>query len=103
MSSIDKQSDRQEQKILEKLASTETKQLLLTLFHNNPGLIDKIEGIALRIGRTQTDIEADISDLVELGVLIRKKYGEFEVLFFNQSKDHEIQQVIANHLLRRSA
>ena len=99
---IDTQSDSREQKLLEKLVSTETKQLLLMMFHDNPGLIDKMEGIALRIGRTKTDIEADIDDLVELGVLVRKKYGEFEVLFFNQAKDHEVQQAIADNLLRRN-
>jgi hypothetical protein len=100
--SIDSQSDRHRQELLEKLVSTETKQLLLTLFHNNPGLIDKIDGVALRIGRTRSDIEGDIADLVELGVLVRKKYGEFDVLLFNQAKDYEIQNAISDHLLRRS-
>jgi hypothetical protein len=84
---------------VEKLVSTEAKQLLLTLFHNNPGLIDKVEGVALRIGRTAPEIEADISDLVELGVLVRRKYGEFDVLLFDPARDDEIQQAIAARLL----
>jgi len=99
----DAQSDDQEDKLFEKLLSTENKQLLLSLFHSNPGIIDKIEGIALRIGRTQTDIEADLRDLVELGVLVRKKYGEFEVLFFNPAKDHDIQSAISKYVSRRGA
>jgi predicted transcriptional regulator len=86
---------------MEKLISSEAKVLVLTLFHNNPGLIDNIEGVALRIGRSTAEIESSIRDLVELGVLVRKRAGKNEIISFDQTRDDEIQRAIANQLLRR--
>jgi hypothetical protein len=89
-----------ESRLIEKLVSSEVKMDLLVLFHNNPGLIDKTEAVARRIGRTAPQIEAGLKDLTELGVLRRKKFGNSEIIFFDQAKDNEIQQLISNRLLR---
>ncbi len=88
---------------MEKLYSSDAKAELLMLFHDNPGLIDRIEGVARRIGRTASEIEADVKDLIDLGVLVKKKIGRSEVVYFDGKKENEIQEVFSNKLKRGEA
>jgi hypothetical protein len=80
------------------LFSTEVKGDLLVLFHKNPGLVDTYEGVARRIGRIAKSIEADVRDLITLGILKVRQIGGREVLFFDRSKDRETQETIVNQL-----
>ncbi len=86
-----------------KLLSSDTKADLLALFHANPGLIDRVDGVARRIGRTAEEIEADVKDLIDLGVLMKKKIGRSEVVYFDGKRDNEIQAIISNQLKRGEA
>jgi predicted transcriptional regulator len=88
--------------IYSKLLSSDTKADLLILFHNNPGLTDTIEGVARRIGRTASEIEADVKDLVDLGVLVKQRFGKLDVLSFDTNRDNQIQEIISNQLKRRA-
>ena len=87
-----------ENRLFEMLISTEVKGDLLVLFHKNPGLIDTHEGVARRIGRIAKSIEADVRDLVTLGILKVRQIGGREVLLFDRSKDRETQETIVNQL-----
>jgi len=80
------------------LLSSEVRGELLVLFHRNSGLVDTIDGVARRIGRTGLAIENDVRDLVNLGVLKTKKIGTSEVLLLDRARDREILQAIANHV-----
>jgi predicted transcriptional regulator len=88
-------------KVLDKLLSSDVKLCILELFHNNPGLLDRLEGVALRIGRSTSEIEKDAKDLLEIGILQRKKIGSSEVICFNVKRDGEIQELISNQILKR--
>ena len=88
--------------IYSKLLSSDTKADLLILFHNNPGLTDTIEGVARRIGRTASEIEADVKDLVDLGLLAKERLGKLDVVSFDTNKDKQIQEIISNQIKRRS-
>ncbi len=70
----------------------------MVLFHKNPGLIDSSEGVARRIGRIAKSIEADVRDLVKLGVLKTRQVGSREVIFLDRSKDKETQETIVGYL-----
>ncbi len=85
-------------KVLGRLLSSEVKGDLLVLFHKNPGLIDSYDGIARRIGRTSKEIETEVADLLDLGILKRKAIGKSEVIFLDHSKDREVQGTIANYI-----
>ena len=87
-----------ENRLFEMLFSTEVKGDLLVLFHKNPGLIDTYEGVARRIGRIAKSIEADVRDLIALGILKVQQIGGREAIFFDRSKDWETQETIVNHL-----
>lgn len=88
----------EESTILDKLLTTEVKGDLLALFHKNPGLIDTQDGVARRIGRKPVSIEADVKDLVDMGVLKTLKIGRHVVILLDRKKDRDIQAAIANHL-----
>lgn len=63
----------------------------MTLFHNNPGPVDTVRGVARRIGRNETEIEPGVSDLRELGILQSKTLGRLKGISFDRAKDREIQ------------
>jgi len=89
---------REGAKRLFRLFSTQTKGDLLILFHLNPGLIDTIDAVARRIGRTAKEIDEDVRDLVTIGILRTRKIGSYEVITFDKSKDNEAQESIVSHL-----
>lgn len=88
----------EEEKTIERLLSSDAKAELLTLFHRNPGLIDTIDGVARRIGRRPAAIEKDIADLVELGILKKKRISSSEAIFFDRTRDKEVQEIISNYI-----
>lgn len=79
--------------LLQRLLSSEVKTELLTLFHGNPGLVDTTSGVAIRIGRTGSEIADDVKDFVELGLLSRRSLGraKIEVVQLDRSRDRAIQ------------
>jgi KaiC/GvpD/RAD55 family RecA-like ATPase len=80
-------------KLFERLLDTDVKADLLTLFHNNAHLQDTPEGLAKKIGRNATEVQHELEDLVELGIL-RKS----EVYAFGTDRDREIQDAISKQL-----
>ena len=88
--------------IYSKLLSSDTKVDLLALFHNNPGLIDSSEGVARRIGRTASEIEPDVKDLIDLGLLVKERFGKLDIVSLDTNKDKQIQEIISNQLKRRA-
>jgi hypothetical protein len=84
--------------ILSTLLGSEIRGDLLVLFHRNPGLIDTVDGVARRIGRTATAVENDARELVSLGILKLKNIGSFKVILLDREKDRELLESVANHL-----
>lgn len=84
--------------LIRRLLASEIKGDLLVLFHKNPGLIDTIDGIALRIGRKGKSIDNDVKDLVDIGLLRSKRIGGFEVINLDPKRDEEIQGIVADYL-----
>lgn len=80
-------------KLFERLLDTDVKADLLTLFHNNAGLQETPEGLAKKIGRNATEVQRELEDLVQLGIL-RKT----EVYSFGTERDREIQDAISKQL-----
>jgi KaiC/GvpD/RAD55 family RecA-like ATPase len=80
-------------KLFERLLDTDVKADLLTLFHNNAGLQDTPEGLAKKIGRSATEVQRELEDLVQLGILKKA-----EVYSFGTERDREIQDAISKQL-----
>ena len=84
--------------ILSTLLGSEVRGDLLVLFHRNPGLIDTVDGVARRIGKTTVAVISEVRELLVLGVLKQKRIGASEVLFLDRAKDRELLESVANHL-----
>ncbi len=84
-----------------RLLSSEVKGDLLVLFRRNPGLIDSSEGVASRIGRRANEIEPDLADLTEIGILDRIKIGRLNAYRLNIKRDIEVQKLVAMNLTKR--
>ena len=80
------------------MLSSEVKGDLLVLFHKNPGLMDSLDGVARRIGRVGTAIQADVRDMVNLRVLGTRQVGGREVIFLDRSGDKAAQDTIIEYL-----
>jgi len=86
--------------VLDKLLSSDVKLSILTLFHDNPGLMDRLEGVALKMGRSASEVEKDVKDLLDIGILQRKTVGRSDVICLDFKRDREIQELISNRTLR---
>ena len=80
------------------MIGSETKAELLMLFHENPDSTDTIDAIAKRLKRTSKELDRDVSDLVELGLL-----KEIRTISFNKARDQELQREISKRLTSPSA
>ena len=81
-------------KLFERLLDTDVKADLLTLFHNNANLSDTVDGLARRIGRNAEEVQRELEDLTELGILRRA-----QVYSFALERDREIQDAISKQLV----
>jgi predicted transcriptional regulator len=84
--------------ILNRLLSSKAKGELLMLFHRNPGLVDNIDGIAMRMGRRSGSIRHDLEDLVDMGVLRTIQVGSSRVICLDRKKDKEMLLSVTDHL-----
>jgi len=80
-------------KLFERLLDTDVKADLLTLFHNQGNLQDTPDGLARRIGRSAAEVQRELEDLVELGIL-----KKVEMYSFGTERDKEIQDAISKQL-----
>jgi len=80
------------------LLATEIKGDLLVLFRKNPGIVDTVEAVARRVGRTPDSIRVDLNDLVDLGILRTRRIGEYNVISLDHARDVEIQGIVEKYL-----
>lgn len=84
--------------LLERLLGSESKGELLMLFHKNPGIVDSIDGVARRIGRSSTQIEGDVKDFIEIGLFKTANAGKITLISFNRSRDEQVQASITKYI-----
>ena len=80
-------------KLFERLLDTDLKADLLTLFHNNPNMSETADGLARKIGRSTSEVQRELEDLSELGIL-----KKVEMYSFGLDRDREIQDAISKQL-----
>jgi hypothetical protein len=86
------------EEMLSKMLSSKVKGELLVLFHKNPGLIDSDEGVARRIGRSAESCEADLNDLISIGILTTRTIGKSRFICLDKEKDAETQSLVGDYL-----
>ena len=80
-----------EGKLLSGLLATETKAELLGPFHRNPGLVDTVDAIARRIGRTGPQNSRRRESLRGARALRARKVGTLKAMMLSHQRDREIQ------------
>jgi predicted transcriptional regulator len=88
----------EESRLFEKLLSSDAKADLLVLFNENPSLTDKTDGIARRIGRESSQIDYDLKDLIDIGLLAKKGEGNAEVIRYDPKRAAEIRELISSQI-----
>lgn len=83
---------------LRKLLDSDSKAELLTFFHGNPKTADSLEGLAERLGRRPTELERDLRDLVEIGLL-----REQRIYTLDSDRDVSLQKEISSELKETTA
>jgi hypothetical protein len=85
-------------KLFEVWLSSDMKCEVLVFFHNNPGVVETMEGLAKRMGVSVEALEKDIADHVALGLLKEKHVDHKKVLVYNKQKENEIEKFILDAL-----
>jgi KaiC/GvpD/RAD55 family RecA-like ATPase len=83
---------------LGKLLGSDTRAELLTFFHSNPRTADSLEGLAARVGRKPDEIEIDLTELVEIGLLREQK-----IYSLDPDRDVTLQREISDELKETTA
>lgn len=83
---------------LGKLLGSDTRAELLTFFHSNPRTADSLEGLAVRLGRKSNEIENDLAELVEIGLL-----REQRIYSLDPDRDVTLQREISDELKETTA
>jgi predicted ATP-dependent serine protease len=83
---------------LGKLLGSDTRAELLTFFHSNPRTADSLEGLAARVGRNPSEIENDLAELVEIGLLREQK-----IYSLDPDRDATLQRDISDELKETTA
>ena len=85
--------------VAQKLLGSDAKLEILALFHQNPGLVDRIDGVGRRIGRDVDEIEAEVKDLIDIGVLHTENVESSQIIYYDQRNDAKIQKEISYRLM----
>jgi predicted transcriptional regulator len=88
---------------ISKLLGSDVKLELLALFHESPDLVEKLDGVGKRIGRSVNEIEAEVKDLVDIGVLRTRTLESSEFLYYDKKNDVDLQKQISYRLRKESA
>ena len=88
---------------ISKLLGSEAKLEILALFHENPDLVDKIDGVSKRVGRDTSEIQAEVKDLIDLGVLHTRTVETSKVIYYDPKNVAKIQKQISYDLRKGTA
>jgi hypothetical protein len=84
-------------KIMELWVATDLKVQVLVFYHDNPGVIETMEGLALRLGTNVEALRREIAGHVALGLIQEKKAGTHTLLIFDRKREDEVRKTIEKH------
>lgn len=84
-------------KIMELWVATDLKVQVLVFYHDNPGVLETLEGLALRLGTSVEALRKEIAGHLALGLIQEKKAGAHTILVFDRKRESEVQRAIEQH------
>lgn len=85
-------------KIMELWVASDLKVQVLVFYHDNPGVMETVEGLAIRLGTNVDALRKDIAGHVSLGLIQEKKAGPLSILVFDRKREGEVQAAIEAHI-----
>lgn len=90
-------------KLLELWVDSTLKVQVVVFFHNNPGIIETVEGLARRLGTNAENLRKEIAGHVAIGVLREEKCDGLTLLMYDRRKERDVQRYIEGQLGKRTA
>jgi hypothetical protein len=90
--------DHEFSKIMELWVATDLKVQVLVFYHDNPGVIETMEGLALRLGTNVSALRKEIAGHLALGLIREKKAGAKTILVFDRKREGDVQAAIEAHI-----
>ncbi len=90
-------------KIMELWVASDLKVQVLVFFHDNPGVIETMEGLAKRLGTSVEGLRKEIAGHIALGLIKEQKANGYTLLVFDRRREGDVQKAIAEHLRKLSA
>lgn len=85
-------------KILELWADSSLKVQVIVFFHNNPGMIETLEGLAIRLGTTIEALRREVAGHVSLGILKEQKTPSATLFMYDRAREAEVQHYIEKQI-----
>lgn len=89
-------------KILDLWVASDLKVQLLAFYHDNPGVMETLQGLALRLGTNANALRKEISGHLALGLIKEQKAGPMTILVFDRKREGEVQGAIEQHIMTLS-
>jgi len=72
----------------------------LTLFRNNPGLVDTKEAVAKRLGVSPKRLAVEVEAMKRVGLLKEERISGFRILFFDMAADATLSRYVGERLAK---
>lgn len=73
---------------------SDLKVQVLVFFHNNPGMIETLQGLSRRLGLQADALKEEIADHIRLGILTERQVGGKTVLMYNQKREKDVAEFV---------
>lgn len=85
-------------KIMDLWVASDLKIQSLMFFHENPGVIETLEGLAKRLGTNVDGLRKEIADHIALGIIREQKSGGYTLLVFDRRREGDVQEAITQRI-----
>ncbi|MEA3202446.1 MAG: hypothetical protein QOI63_112 [Thermoplasmata archaeon] len=81
-------------KIMELWSATDLKVQILVFYHDNPGTIETIDGLAKRLGTNIDTLRKEMADNVANGLFKERQVNGRVLLVFDRDRDADVKEAI---------
>lgn len=91
------------EKAMKLWVASPSKVRLAVFFRHNPGLVETLEGLATRLAIPAADLDPELRDHIQLGILRERTMGTTTVYAFDRARAGEIERMIQAAVASREA
>ena len=74
---------------------------IVSFYHQNPGIIETVEGLARRMGSDPEVMRRIVADHVKIGFLRQRSLGSAKVLLFDRQGEQKLQEYVSRSVRER--